>query len=179
VKQIVSAVKYLHDLNIAHRDIKPTNLLLASPESNEIKLADFGLSKILGPDSMMQTACGTPIFVAPEVLNGEGYDKSVDCWGIGIIMYILLCGYPPFFDDGENMAALFEQIMSGSFEFADPYWTDISAQAKDLIEHLLVVDPLKRFTAAKCLEHPWLADEGGNDAQLTQVSGKLKKLISK
>jgi len=128
---------------------------------------------------MMQTACGTPIFVAPEVLNGEGYDKSVDCWGIGIIMYILLCGYPPFFDDGENMAALFEQIMSGSFEFADPYWTDISAQAKDLIEHLLVVDPLKRFTAAKCLEHPWLADEGGNDAQLTQVSGKLKKLISK
>jgi serine/threonine protein kinase len=104
VKQIVSAVAYLHELNIAHRDIKPTyeqistnnkrnitfrfysqyrNLLLASPGSNEIKLADFGLSKILGPDSMMQTACGTPIFVAPEVLSGEGYDKSVDCWGIG------------------------------------------------------------------------------------------------
>jgi len=178
VKQIVSAVKYLHDLNIAHRDIKPTNLLLASPESNEIKLADFGLSKILGPDSMMQTACGTPIFVAPEVLNGEGYDKSVDCWGIGIIMYILLCGYPPFFDDGENMAALFEQIMSGSFEFADPYWTDISSGAKDLIEHLLVVDPAKRFTAAQCLEHPWLKDEAGNETEL-QVGSKLKKLLAK
>jgi len=179
VKQIVSAVKYLHDLNIAHRDIKPTNLLLASPNSNVIKLADFGLSKILGPDSMMQTACGTPIFVAPEVLNGEGYDKSVDCWGIGIIMYILLCGYPPFFDDGENMAALFEQIMSGSFEFADPYWTDISSEAKDLIEHLLVVDPSKRFTAAKCLEHPWLAGDGSDNGAQLQVGTKLKKLINK
>jgi calcium/calmodulin-dependent protein kinase I len=133
VKQMVSAVKHLHDQHIAHRDLKPNNLLLAAPGVDEIKIADFGLSKILSPDSMMQTACGTPIYVAPEVLKGEGYDKEVDIWSIGVVMYILLCGYPPFFDDGENMAALFEQIMAGDFEFADPYWTDISAEGMDTL----------------------------------------------
>jgi len=143
VKQMVSAVKHLHNQSIAHRDLKPNNLLLAAPGVDEVKIADFGLSKILSPDSMMQTACGTPIYVAPEVLKGEGYDKEVDIWSVGVVMYILLCGYPPFFDDGENMGALFEQIMAGDFEFADPYWTDISAEAKDLIRHLLAVDPKK------------------------------------
>ncbi|KAL6047776.1 Calcium/calmodulin-dependent protein kinase IGa [Balamuthia mandrillaris] len=174
VKQIVEAVKYLHDQNIAHRDLKPTNLLLSSPGSHIIKIADFGLSKILGPDSMMQTACGTPIYVAPEVLAGEGYDKEVDCWGIGVIMYILLCGYPPFFDDGEDMAQLFEQIMSGNFEFPDPYWTDISGEAKDLIEHLLVVDPAKRYTAEQALQHPWLQSEVPT-AELKEFTENFKK----
>eukprot|EP01088_Endostelium_zonatum_P015830 TRINITY_DN403_c0_g1_i1.p1 TRINITY_DN403_c0_g1~~TRINITY_DN403_c0_g1_i1.p1 ORF type:complete len:297 (-),score=73.67 TRINITY_DN403_c0_g1_i1:130-1020(-) len=156
VKQILEGVKYLHSLSIAHRDLKPTNLLLKSTEENEIKIADFGLSKILGPDSMMQTACGTPIYVAPEVLKGEGYDKEVDLWSVGVIMYILLCGFPPFFDDGENMGQLFEQIMAGDFDFPDPYWTDIDESAKDLIEHLLKVEPAKRYTADQALAHEWL-----------------------
>jgi len=159
VRQIIHGVKYLHSLNIAHRDLKPTNLLLKAPDSNEIKIADFGLSKILGPDSMMQTACGTPIYVAPEVLKGEGYDKEVDLWSVGVIMYILLCGFPPFFDDGENMGQLFEQIMAGDFDFPDPYWTDIDESAKNLIEHLLVVEPSKRYTADEALAHPWLKSE--------------------
>jgi len=156
VRQILEGVKYLHSLSIAHRDLKPTNLLLKSSEDSEIKIADFGLSKILGPDSMMQTACGTPIYVAPEVLKGEGYDKEVDLWSVGVIMYILLCGFPPFFDDGENMGQLFEQIMAGDFDFPDPYWTDIDESAKDLIEHLLRVEPSKRYTADQALAHEWL-----------------------
>jgi len=179
VKQMMSAVKHLHDQSIAHRDLKPNNLLLEAPNVDVIKIADFGLSKILSPDSMMQTACGTPIYVAPEVLKGEGYDKEVDIWSIGVVMYILLCGYPPFFDDGENMAALFEQIMAGEFEFADPYWTDISAEAKDLILHLLVVDPKERYTVDQALNHRWLKDESAPDHNLPQFSAQFKKFVSK
>jgi len=172
VRQIIQGVKYLHSLNIAHRDLKPTNLLLKSNDTNEIKIADFGLSKILGPDSMMQTACGTPIYVAPEVLKGEGYDKEVDLWSVGVIMYILLCGFPPFFDDGENMGQLFEQIMAGDFDFPDPYWTDIDESAKNLIEHLLVVEPSKRYTADEALAHPWLKSE--RDHALPTFQEKFK-----
>jgi len=175
VRQILHGVKYLHSLNIAHRDLKPTNLLLKSSESNEIKIADFGLSKILGPDSMMQTACGTPIYVAPEVLKGDGYDKEVDLWSVGVIMYILLCGFPPFFDDGENMGQLFEQIMAGDFDFPDPYWTDIDESAKNLIEHLLVVDPSKRYTADQALAHTWLQSE--RDHSLPTFQEKFKETL--
>jgi len=178
VKQILNGVKYLHDNNIAHRDLKPTNLLLKSPTTDEIKIADFGLSKILSPDSMMQTACGTPIYVAPEVLKGEGYDKEVDLWSVGVIMYILLCGFPPFFDDGENMGQLFEQIMAGDFEFPDPYWTDIAEPAKDLIKHLLVVDPAKRYTAEQALAHPWTGAESSS-AHITTFNQKFKEFKGK
>merc|ERR1712232_571392 len=113
VLNIVSAVKYLHDRQIAHRDLKPTNLLLKNEHDlTNVKIADFGLSKIMGDNNMMQTACGTPIYVAPEVLSGEAYDKEVDMWSVGVITYILLCGFPPFFDDGSNMGELFEQILA-------------------------------------------------------------------
>eukprot|EP01095_Lingulamoeba_sp_RSL-Kostka_P008128 TRINITY_DN266_c0_g2_i1.p1 TRINITY_DN266_c0_g2~~TRINITY_DN266_c0_g2_i1.p1 ORF type:complete len:205 (-),score=68.11 TRINITY_DN266_c0_g2_i1:426-1040(-) len=98
VYNIVDAVKYLHDMNIAHRDLKPTNLLLKDDsDDTNVKIADFGLSKIIGENTMLQTACGTPIYVAPEVLSGEAYEKEVDLWSIGVITYILLCGFPPFF----------------------------------------------------------------------------------
>jgi len=176
--QILRAVKYLHDLNIAHRDLKPTNLLLKSSDSHIIKIADFGLSKIVGENTLMQTACGTPIYVAPEVLKGDGYDKEVDMWGVGVIMYIMLCGFPPFFDDGSNMSELFDQIMTGQYDFPEPYWTDISDEAKDLIEHLLVVDPMKRYTAEETLEHPWLKS-AAKDTELTHHKEKLRKFMNK
>jgi len=155
VTKMVSAIQYLHSINIVHRDLKPENLLLRDPESvSEVKLADFGLSKIVGTKVMMQTACGTPGYVAPEVLTAQGYDKEVDMWSIGVITYILLCGFPPFYN--ENLPELFEQILKAAYDFPEEYWKDISEDGKDFIRKLLVVDPKKRMTGEEALRHPWL-----------------------
>jgi len=155
VRKIVSAIDYLHKQNIAHRDLKPENLLVKSIEDDtEVKIADFGLSKIIDKDKMMQTACGTPGYVAPEVLNAEGYDKEVDMWSVGVITYILLCGFPPFYS--ESVPEVFEQIMKAEYDYPEEYWDEISAEAKDFIDHLLVVDVAKRLTAEQSLNHPWL-----------------------
>jgi serine/threonine protein kinase len=178
VRSLLDAVAYLHSLNIAHRDLKPTNLLLKSvDDDSDVKIADFGLSKILGENALMQTACGTPIYVAPEVLSGEAYEREVDLWSIGVIMYILLCGFPPFFNDGTDVGMLFDQIMTGTFEFPDPYWTNISDDAKNLIKQFLTVDPAKRPTAEEALKHPWIA--GGGSAAKLDVKAKLKEFNSR
>jgi len=142
VAKMVSAIDYLHEIDIVHRDLKPENLLLKDKNSiSEVKLADFGLSKIVSAQVMMQTACGTPGYVAPEVLLAKGYDKEVDMWSIGVITYILLCGFPPFYN--EKLQLLFEQIMKADYDFPEDYWSDISNDAKDFIRKLLVVDPKK------------------------------------
>lgn len=109
------------------------------------------------------TSCGTPGYVAPEVLMCESYDKSVDMWGIGIIAYILLAGYPPFY--AEDDTALFEKIMNAEYDFDDECWDDVSDLAKDFISHLLIKDPKDRFTAEQAMKHPWLVSEA-SDAQL-------------
>jgi len=155
VKQILNAVRYLHSKNIAHRDLKPENLLCSGSGANEIvKIADFGLSKLFSGDEELTTSCGTPGYVAPEVLMSESYDKSVDMWGIGIITYILLAGYPPFY--GDNDTQLFEKIMNADYDFDDECWDDVSELAKDFIRHLLVKNPDERFTAEQALEHLWI-----------------------
>jgi len=159
VRKIVSAIEYLHDMNIAHRDLKPENLLVKSiADDTEVKIADFGLSKIIDEQKMMQTACGTPGYVAPEVLNAEGYDKEVDMWSIGVITYILLCGFPPFY--AETVPEVFEQILKAEYDYPEEYWGEISAEGKDFINHLLVVDPKDRLTAKQALEHKWLHSKG-------------------
>jgi len=163
VRKIVSAVHYLHVMGIAHRDLKPENLLLRSTDDTEVMLSDFGLSKIVGEDTMMQTACGTPYYVAPEVLNASGYDKEVDMWSVGVITYLLLCGFPPFY--GDSLPEVFEQIVKADYDFPAPYWKNISDDAKDLISKLLVVDAKKRLSAADALKHKWIA-EGGADTKL-------------
>jgi len=156
VSKMVSAIDYLHELGIVHRDLKPENLLLKDGKDiSDVKLADFGLSKIVSQKVMMQTACGTPGYVAPEVLKAQGYDKEVDYWSIGVITYILLCGFPPFYN--EKLQLLFEQIMKADYDFPEDYWSDISSEAKDFIRKLLVVDPKKRLIGKDCLKHPWLA----------------------
>jgi len=165
VKQILSAVQYLHSMEIAHRDLKPENLLCSGSGSNEIvKIADFGLSKVFAGDEQLVTSCGTPGYVAPEVLMCESYDKSVDMWGIGIITYILLAGYPPFY--AENDTALFEKIMNAEYDFEDECWDDVSDLAKDFIKHLLVKDPVERFTAEQALKHEWITTKAVPDKAL-------------
>jgi len=157
IRKLVSALEYLHSKNIVHRDLKPENLLLKSlEEDTEIKLADFGLSKVLGQEVMMQTACGTPGYVAPEILqtSQSGYGKEVDMWSVGVITYILLCGFPPFYND--NVAQLFESIINADFDYPAEYWDHISDDAIDFIDCLLIADPSKRLTANSALEHSWL-----------------------
>jgi len=161
VGKMLSAVEYLHSVNIAHRDLKPENLLLkGGVVDTDVMLSDFGLSKIIGVESMMETACGTPYYVAPEVLSATGYDKEVDLWSVVVITYLLLCGFPPFY--GESLPEVFEQIMKAEYDFPEPYWTDISKEAKDLIGKLLVVDAKKRLTATQALQHPWIKVGGPN-----------------
>jgi len=157
---LLDAIKYLHDQNVAHRDLKPENILLKEKgDAAGIKITDFGLSKIFADDAagevIMKTACGTPGYVAPEVLGHESYTSQVDQWSIGVIVYILLCGFPPFY--GDNDAQMFKRIKAGQYKFLAPYWDPISADAKDFVRNLLVVDPKKRMTAAEALNHKWLA----------------------
>uniref|UniRef100_A0A665UDM5 Calcium/calmodulin-dependent protein kinase Ia n=1 Tax=Echeneis naucrates TaxID=173247 RepID=A0A665UDM5_ECHNA len=179
IHQILDAVKYLHDMGIVHRDLKPENLLYYSmEEDSKIMISDFGLSKIEGAGSVMSTACGTPGYVAPEVLAQKPYSKAVDCWSIGVISYILLCGYPPFYD--ENDAKLFEQILKAEYEFDSPYWDDISDSAKDFICHLMEKDPLKRYTCEQALQHPWICGDTALDKNIHEsVSAQIKKNFAK
>ncbi|KAK2949020.1 putative Calcium/calmodulin-dependent protein kinase type 1 [Blattamonas nauphoetae] len=156
LRSLFTAIKYMHDRGVAHRDLKPENILYESNSPNSsIKVSDFGLSRIVTGKAGMQTICGTPTYVAPEVLSGENYDQLVDCWSLGVLMYILLCGFPPFYDDNE--AILFDKIKTGKFRFPSPYWDGVSNAAKDLISHLLVVDPAKRYTVTQALSHPWFS----------------------
>lgn len=168
--QVVSAVDYLHTNGIAHRDLKPENLLSAGEGENEIiKIADFGFSKsFAGEDAeKLMTSCGSPGYVAPEILTAESYDKSVDMWSVGVIIYILLSGYPPFYAD--SAPALFKKIMDVKYDFDDSVWDDISDSAKDLIRNLLVKEPAKRFTAKQCLQHPWVKGASANDNAILNV----------
>ena len=154
---IVDAVRYCHKLGIVHRALKPENLLYSSNEENAmIKVSDFGFAKFLIPKSQEQlfTACGTPSYVAPEIIESKGYDAKVDCWSLGVILYVMLCGFPPFYADDNN--TLFNMIKSADYEFHSPYWDNVSENAKDLIKKLLVVEPSKRLSTEEILKHPWL-----------------------
>jgi len=130
-------------------------------ETEVVKIADFGFSKSFAEEGeKLMTSCGSPGYVAPEILTAESYDKSVDMWSVGVIIYILLSGYPPFYAD--SAPALFKKIMDVKYDFDDTVWDGISETAKDLIRNLLVKDPTKRLTATQCLEHPWVKNQHAN-----------------
>ena len=170
VKQIIAALRYCHSKGIVHRDLKPENLLYSTGEPDAVvKLADFGLAKICKEDQLMKTACGTPGYVAPEILSKKKYDEKVDVWSLGVITYILLCGFPPFYHN--NNAVLFKKIKRGEYEFPDPYWCNVSEEAKDFIKKILVVKPDKRISLDELLKHPWLTTEVNSD-----LTGMLPKL---
>jgi serine/threonine protein kinase len=181
-KILFEAIGYCHSHSVAHRDLKPENLLLRSEENDsEIKIADFGFAKkVLTPNSLT-TQCGTPGYVAPEILEGVPYDMKSDMWSLGVIVYILLGGYPPFIE--QNQRELFRKIRKGQYEFHEEYWGSVSADAKDLISCLLTVNPSKRLSAEEALKHKWMMQDAsvlagqnldGNLAELRKYNAKRK-----
>uniref|UniRef100_A0AAY4CWQ0 non-specific serine/threonine protein kinase n=2 Tax=Denticeps clupeoides TaxID=299321 RepID=A0AAY4CWQ0_9TELE len=159
MRNIGEAIQYLHSINIAHRDIKPENLLYTSKRSDAIlKLTDFGFAKETTAHNSLATPCYTPYYVAPEVLGPEKYDKSCDMWSLGVIMYILLCGYPPFYSNhGLAMSpGMKKRIRNGQYEFPNPEWSDVSEEAKHLIKHLLKTEPNQRMAITEFMNHPWI-----------------------
>ncbi|KAH7046298.1 CAMK/CAMK1 protein kinase [Linnemannia elongata] len=183
IVQVAQAIRYLHEeKGVIHRDIKPENILFepipiipsppgAKPDEDDkedegvfqpgiggggigrVKIADFGLSKVVWNEQTM-TPCGTVGYTAPEIVKDERYSKSVDMWAMGCVLYTLLCGFPPFYD--ESIQALTEKVARGQYSFLSPWWDEISSSAKDLITHLLCVNPNERYTIDQFLAHPWI-----------------------
>uniref|UniRef100_A0AAR2LT52 non-specific serine/threonine protein kinase n=1 Tax=Pygocentrus nattereri TaxID=42514 RepID=A0AAR2LT52_PYGNA len=159
MKSIGEAIQFLHGINIAHRDVKPENLLFTSKRPNAfLKLTDFGFAKETTTHNSLATPCYTPYYVAPEVLGPEKYDKSCDMWSLGVIMYILLCGYPPFYSN-HGLAispGMKRRIRMGQYEFPNPEWSEVSEEAKQLIRMLLKTEPTQRMTITEFMNHPWI-----------------------
>ncbi|XP_055857518.1 serine/threonine-protein kinase GL21140 isoform X2 [Episyrphus balteatus] len=160
IKHLAAAMAYLHSMSIVHRDIKPENLLVELDDKGhvvELKLADFGLAcEVTEP---LFAVCGTPTYVAPEILMETGYGLKIDVWAAGIILYILLCGFPPFVSPDNQQEPLFDAIISGVYEFPEPYWSDIGDGVRDLIANMLQSDPDVRFTSEDILDHYWTLGE--------------------
>ncbi|XP_044065945.1 calcium/calmodulin-dependent protein kinase IGb isoform X1 [Siniperca chuatsi] len=178
IQQVLQAVSYLHQNGIVHRDLKPENILYYSQEeTSKIMISDFGLSKMVDND-IMSTACGTPGYVAPEVLAQKPYSKAVDCWSIGVITYILLCGYPPFYEESETR--LFSKIMKAQYEFDSPFWDDISESAKDFIRNMMQKNPSMRYTTEQALRHPWIIGKTARSQDIYySVSVQIQKNFAK
>uniref|UniRef100_A0A671KKH2 calcium/calmodulin-dependent protein kinase n=1 Tax=Sinocyclocheilus anshuiensis TaxID=1608454 RepID=A0A671KKH2_9TELE len=156
IQQILESVNHCHLNGIVHRDLKPENLLLASKlKGAAVKLADFGLAiEVQGDQQAWFGFAGTPGYLSPEVLRKEPYGKPVDMWACGVILYILLVGYPPFWDEDQHR--LYQQIKAGAYDFPSPEWDTVTPEAKDLINKMLTINPAKRITAAEALKHPWI-----------------------
>ncbi|XP_025016041.1 calcium/calmodulin-dependent protein kinase type II alpha chain isoform X4 [Tetranychus urticae] len=156
IQQILESVNHCHMNNVVHRDLKPENLLLASKQKGAaVKLADFGLAiEVSGDRSAWFGFAGTPGYLSPEVLRKEPYSKPVDIWACGVILYILLVGYPPFWDEDQHR--LYAQIKAGAYDYPSPEWDTVTPEAKNLINSMLTINPDKRITAAEALKHPWI-----------------------
>uniref|UniRef100_A0A336LZU6 CSON006450 protein n=1 Tax=Culicoides sonorensis TaxID=179676 RepID=A0A336LZU6_CULSO len=156
IQQILESVHHCHSNGVVHRDLKPENLLLASKvKGAAVKLADFGLAiEVQGDQQAWFGFAGTPGYLSPEVLKKEPYGKAVDIWACGVILYILLVGYPPFWDEDQHR--LYAQIKAGTYDYPSPEWDTVTPEAKNLINQMLTVNPYKRITASDALKHPWI-----------------------
>jgi len=177
---LIETIRHMHSYGIVHRDLKPENILFktGAPDS-PIKIADFGLAKLYQPtDSVdsLKTLCGTPGYVAPEVLkNRNGYTPQCDMWSVGVILYILLCGYPPFQHEQQNK--LFKLILKAEFHFHSPWWDKVSAEAKDMVSKLLVVDPEKRMTPTQAMQHPFMKKtDRGSSVDVLQLDDYVRRI---
>lgn len=178
MQQLCAALDYLHGLRIYHRDMKADNVLVCGPAGAPaggppaVKIADFGAARRCAAGERMATACGTPFYVAPEVLAGAGYEGGgMDLWSVGVLLYIMLCGYPPFCED--DLTALFGLIKAGRYAFGDE-WAGVSDDARDVVRGLLVVEPASRWTASRALACAWVG--GGAAAEAPLADGALAGL---
>jgi len=178
---LLTAIEYIHACKIAHRDLKPQNLLLEAFSCNDcIKVADFGFSKRVHKPLSLTTRCGTPTYVAPEILKNHPHDERADMWSVGVIIFVILVGYPPFIEEDQRI--LFRNIRQGQYEFYSGDWEDISYEAKNMISSLLVLDPAHRFSAKQALQHDWICgmDERTlSNVDLTGSQKEMKKSMSK
>ncbi|XP_043858664.1 phosphorylase b kinase gamma catalytic chain, skeletal muscle/heart isoform isoform X2 [Dromiciops gliroides] len=176
MRALLEVICYLHKLNIVHRDLKPENILL--DDDMNIKLTDFGFSCQLDPGEKLREVCGTPSYLAPEILecsmndSHPGYGKEVDMWSTGVIMYTLLAGSPPFWHRKQML--MLRMIMSGNYQFGSPEWDDRSDTVKDLISHLLVLSPQQRYTAEEALAHPFFQQYVVQEVRHFSPRGKFK-----
>ncbi|XP_076028046.1 calcium/calmodulin-dependent protein kinase type IV [Genypterus blacodes] len=175
IKQILEAVAYLHENGVVHRDLKPENLLYADLSLDApLKIADFGLSKIIDDQVTMKTVCGTPGYCAPEILRGNAYGPEVDMWSVGVILYILLCGFEPFFDSRGDQY-MYSRILNCDYEFVSPWWDEVSLNAKDLVSKLIVLDPCKRLSVRQALQHPWVLGKAARFSHMDTTQRKLQE----
>jgi len=155
MRKLVKTLGFLHSQGIVHRDLKPENILCKKNSDTEIKITDFGLSNIMSASNVLRSKCGTPVYMAPEMLQNRPYNESVDVWAAGILLYIILSGTLPFYAD--NPDDFLELVLHSSFSFPESEWAEVSEGAQDLIRKILVPDPKRRLTVRQILAHPWMA----------------------